>query len=52
MGAKIEDYFSKRVTHIFAMNWNALKQKIDSDRLSNFKGVSFYCLASLYCHFK
>ncbi|XP_057528832.1 DNA polymerase lambda isoform X2 [Amaranthus tricolor] len=39
MGAKIEDYFSKRVTHIFAMNWNALKQKIDSDRLSNFKGI-------------
>ncbi|CAO2829204.1 unnamed protein product [Amaranthus hypochondriacus] len=38
MGAKIEDHFSKRVTHIFSMNWNALKQKIDSDRLSNFKG--------------
>ncbi|XP_021747836.1 DNA polymerase lambda-like [Chenopodium quinoa] len=38
MGAKIEGYLSKRVTHIFAMNLNALKQKIDSERLSTFKG--------------
>ncbi|XP_057247177.1 DNA polymerase lambda isoform X2 [Beta vulgaris subsp. vulgaris] len=38
MGAKIEGYLSKKVTHIFAMNLNALKQKIDSKRLSTFKG--------------
>ncbi|KNA08534.1 hypothetical protein SOVF_161430 isoform B [Spinacia oleracea] len=38
MGAKVEGYLSKRVTHIFAMNWDALKRKIDSQRLSTFKG--------------
>ncbi|KAJ8451683.1 hypothetical protein Cgig2_018317 [Carnegiea gigantea] len=38
MGAKIEEQLSKRVTHIFAENWDALKQKIDSERLANFRG--------------
>lgn len=38
MGAKIEEYLSKRVTHIFAMNWDALIQKVDSERLTGFKG--------------
>lgn len=44
MGAKIEGYLSKKVTHIFAMNLNALKQKIDSKRLSTFKGVCSFFL--------
>ncbi|KAL2939235.1 DNA polymerase lambda [Bienertia sinuspersici] len=38
MGAQIEGNLSKRVTHILAMNWGALKQKVDTKRLSNFKG--------------
>lgn len=39
MGAKIEEHLSKRLTHIFAMSWDALKQKIDSERLASFKGI-------------
>ena len=39
-GAKIENYLSKRVTHIFAMNWDALRRKIDPKRLTTFTGVS------------
>jgi len=42
MGANIEEQLSKRVTHIFAENWDALKQKIDSERLANFRGVSSF----------
>ncbi|XXG55406.1 hypothetical protein AAC387_Pa03g3084 [Persea americana] len=38
MGATIEDYLSKKVTHIFAMNSNALLQKLDRERLMSFKG--------------
>ncbi|PIN13157.1 DNA polymerase IV (family X) [Handroanthus impetiginosus] len=38
MGAKIEDSFSKRVTHIFAPDMNSLLQKMDGDRLKRFKG--------------
>ncbi|KAL9240918.1 hypothetical protein vseg_015084 [Gypsophila vaccaria] len=38
MGAKIEGYLSKTVTHIFGMSWDALQRKIDSQRLSTFKG--------------
>lgn len=40
MGATIEDYLSKKVTHIFAMNSNALLQKLDRKRLMSFKGVN------------
>lgn len=40
MGAKIDDYLSKKVTHIFAMNSNALLQKLDHERLMSFEGVS------------
>ncbi|RWR77119.1 BRCT domain-containing protein [Cinnamomum micranthum f. kanehirae] len=38
MGATIEDYLSKKVTHIFAMNSNALLQKLNRKRLMSFKG--------------
>ncbi|KAK9707345.1 hypothetical protein RND81_07G191000 [Saponaria officinalis] len=38
MGATIEGYLSKRVTHIFAMTLDALHHKIDSQRLLTFKG--------------
>ncbi|XP_009624758.1 DNA polymerase lambda isoform X2 [Nicotiana tomentosiformis] len=37
MGAKIEDPFSKNVTHVFAMDANSLLQKVDRERLSRFK---------------
>ena len=42
MGAKIEEQLSKRVTHIFAENWDALQKTIDSERLANFRGVSSF----------
>ncbi|KAL2476569.1 DNA polymerase lambda (POLL) [Abeliophyllum distichum] len=38
MGASIEDRFSKRVTHIFAVNLNSLLQKVDRQCLTRFKG--------------
>lgn len=39
MGAKIEEHPSKRLTHIFAMTWDAHKQNIDSELLASFKGI-------------
>lgn len=42
MGATIEERLTKRVTHIFAMNPDALLQQVDGERLSRFKGVSQY----------
>ncbi|KAL3368301.1 hypothetical protein AABB24_009270 [Solanum stoloniferum] len=33
MGAKLEDRFSKNVTHVFAMDANLLLQKLDKERL-------------------
>ncbi|THG23886.1 hypothetical protein TEA_004073 [Camellia sinensis var. sinensis] len=41
MGASIEDRLSKKVTHVFAMNSEALLQQIGRQRLSRFKGVSY-----------
>lgn len=41
MGAKIEERFSKNVTHVFAIDANSLLQKVDRERLSRFKAVSF-----------
>ncbi|GMP82925.1 hypothetical protein CsSME_00037029 [Camellia sinensis var. sinensis] len=38
MGASIEDRLSKKVTHVFAMNSEALLQQIGRQRLSRFKG--------------
>ncbi|KAF3441409.1 hypothetical protein FNV43_RR15323 [Rhamnella rubrinervis] len=38
MGATIEERLTKRVTHIFAMNPDALLQQVDGERLSRFKG--------------
>ncbi|KAG6600136.1 DNA polymerase lambda, partial [Cucurbita argyrosperma subsp. sororia] len=38
MGACIEDRLSKRVSHIFAANSDALLQKLDSERLTRFEG--------------
>ncbi|KAG5051010.1 DNA polymerase lambda [Glycine soja] len=38
MGAVIEERFSKRVTHVFAMHSDALLQQLDRERLSRFKG--------------
>ncbi|KAG7030802.1 DNA polymerase lambda [Cucurbita argyrosperma subsp. argyrosperma] len=38
MGACIEDRLSKRVSHIFAANSDALLQKLDSERLARFEG--------------
>ncbi|XP_058115528.1 DNA polymerase lambda isoform X3 [Magnolia sinica] len=38
MGAAVEDRLSKRVTHIFAMNSNALLQHVGCERLRRFKG--------------
>lgn len=40
MGATIEDSFSKKVTHVFAMNVDSLLQKIDRERLTRSKAVS------------
>ncbi|KAI5679155.1 hypothetical protein M9H77_10105 [Catharanthus roseus] len=43
MGATIEDSFSKKVTHVFAMNVDSLLQKIDRERLTRSKSkVLFY----------
>lgn len=41
MGAVIEERLSKRVTHVFAMDSNALLRQLDRERLSRFNGVSF-----------
>ncbi|XP_073306040.1 DNA polymerase lambda isoform X1 [Primulina huaijiensis] len=38
MGAKIEDRLSKKVTHIFAADFNSLRRKIDQERLNRFEG--------------
>lgn len=38
MGASIDDRLSKKVTHVFAMNSEALLQQIGRQRLSRFKG--------------
>ncbi|CAA2955252.1 DNA polymerase lambda isoform X1 [Olea europaea subsp. europaea] len=38
MGASIEDRFSKRATHIFAVNLNSLLQKVDREHLTRYKG--------------
>lgn len=42
MGATVEDHFSKRVTHILAMNSKALLEKVGSETSMRFKGVSFH----------
>ena len=42
MGATTEDHLSKRVTHVFAADSNALLQQVDREQLRHFKkGVSF-----------
>ncbi|XP_047159603.1 DNA polymerase lambda isoform X1 [Vigna umbellata] len=38
MGAVIEERLCKRVTHVFAMNSDALLQQLDRERLARFKG--------------
>ncbi|XP_041015457.1 DNA polymerase lambda isoform X1 [Juglans microcarpa x Juglans regia] len=38
MGAAIEERLSKRVTHVFAMNSDALLKQVDAERLTRFKG--------------
>ncbi|XP_047959735.1 DNA polymerase lambda [Salvia hispanica] len=38
LGAKIEDIFSKRVTHIFAANSDSLLKKVGAQNLKRFKG--------------
>ncbi|KEH22317.1 putative DNA-directed DNA polymerase [Medicago truncatula] len=38
MGAVIEDRFSKRVTHVFAVDSHTLLHEFDGQRLSRFKG--------------
>ncbi|XP_031285345.1 DNA polymerase lambda isoform X1 [Pistacia vera] len=38
MGATIEERLSKKVTHVFAMDLEALLQQIDRERLARFKG--------------
>lgn len=40
MGATIEERLSKKVTHVFAMDLEALLQQIDGESLARFKGVS------------
>lgn len=47
MGALIEERFSKRVTHILAMDSDSLLHLLDTDRLSRFKGVSPFFLLLL-----
>ncbi|XP_016498805.1 DNA polymerase lambda-like isoform X1 [Nicotiana tabacum] len=37
MGAKIEERFSKNVTHVFAIDANSLLQKVDRERLTRSK---------------
>ncbi|KAJ8569846.1 hypothetical protein K7X08_006423 [Anisodus acutangulus] len=37
MGAKLEDRFSKNVTHVFAMDANSLLQKLDKERFTRSK---------------
>ena len=46
MGAAIEERLSKRVTHVFAINSEALLKQVAAERLERFKGVSLSsCLA-------
>ena len=40
MGPAIEERLSKRVTHLFAMNSEALLKQVATERLERFKGVS------------
>lgn len=42
MGAAIEERLSKRVTHVFAMDSHTLFNGLDRERLSHFKGVSYF----------
>jgi DNA polymerase lambda len=39
MGAVIEERFSKRVTHVLAVDSHTLLQELDIHRLLRFKGV-------------
>jgi hypothetical protein len=48
MGAEIEERLSKRVTHVFAMNSDAILKQVGTERLARFKGVSFPFYLSLY----
>ncbi|XP_028547696.1 DNA polymerase lambda [Dendrobium catenatum] len=38
MGARVEDGFSERVTHIFALGIRTLLQRVSIEKLQNFKG--------------
>ncbi|XP_020579488.1 DNA polymerase lambda [Phalaenopsis equestris] len=38
MGAKVEDGFSERVTHIFAIDFRSLLQQVSFQKLQNFEG--------------
>ncbi|KAL2253549.1 UNVERIFIED_CONTAM: DNA polymerase lambda [Sesamum indicum] len=40
MGARVEDRFSRRVSHIFAVDLNALLQEINRESLKRFEGVA------------
>jgi len=42
MGGVIEERFSKRVTHVFAVDSHTLLHEFDGQRLSRFKGVNFF----------
>ncbi|XP_022151135.1 DNA polymerase lambda isoform X2 [Momordica charantia] len=42
MGASIEERLSKTVSHVFASSSDALRQKVDGERLARFKGVLSY----------
>ncbi|KAE8667764.1 Serine/threonine-protein kinase CDL1 [Hibiscus syriacus] len=40
MGAKIETQLSDKVTHVFAINSDALLHRVNEDQLTSFKGIS------------
>lgn len=42
MGASIEEHLTKKVTHILAVSPKALLERVGSEKLANFKGVSNY----------
>lgn len=40
MGASIEEHLTKKVTHMLAVSPKALLERVGSEKLANFKGVS------------
>lgn len=50
MGASVEEKLSKKVTHVLAMDLEALLQQVSKQHLARFKGVGFYSWSPAISH--